>query len=796
MIGKIISHYKILEKLGEGGMGVVYKAEDTKLHRTVALKFLPQEFTRDDSAKKRFINEARAASSLQHNNVCNIHDIDETEDGQIFICMDCYDGKTLREIIVETRHSASLPITEIIDITKQIAEGLKKAHDNGIVHRDIKPANIFITKDGVVKILDFGLAKLSDRTQITGLGETGGTLAYMSPEQAGGQNVDLRTDIWSLGVVLYEMLTGELPFKSEYEQAVIYSILNEGYPEISTLRPETPEYLIELVNKCLKKNKDERIQTANDIFISLDIQKSHSKNNFKKLIASPLRKYLLLTIVLLLIVAVWFFIPKLLFTSSQKYTLGILSFRNETKDSTCMNWPLIIQQIFDEKLIGNFEDLAIKNHENVNGLVNNASVAAPSFNEILQYLSGEGITYTIDGSIIKSNNKYRIDISLVNTSDGKSLLSETEQFEDGKQLYKAIENLARKINNYLYVKVFNSDKDLKNWMKKESINYEALKKFQLAKELIFHLQNAYPVLHEAVELDSTFISPRIWMFPKLIRKDSTEVLNKHYNFLLKMLPSANPFEQAMIYYAGALKSKDIYGQARYLRSALDYSPGDPILLHNLALVQSSLCNYEDALETLQPNLKIKWTFPPLYELAAECYIKTGNVDEAKNILEESLTLSLPTITEKIYALLSVIYWKENDFTNSLKYEKLSLARYNEQMVSTDLTYKILSDCYSNLGLYDKAMEKIKKALEINPDESLYRAKSAEILFDKGDYKNSETECKAAMNLKPASARVFFILGKLFDRTGNTKLADENYKSFYNLDSLNCDAIKLKSRLRK
>ena len=163
MIGKTISHYKILEKLGQGGMGVVYKAEDTKLGRIVALKFLPQTFAFDKEAKKRFVNEAQTASSLQHNNICSIHDIDEIEDGQIFICMDFYEGETLKEKI----GSKQIKTDEALDIIIQVAVGLQKAHEKGIIHRDIKPANIFITNDGVVKILDFGLAKLSGQTMMT-----------------------------------------------------------------------------------------------------------------------------------------------------------------------------------------------------------------------------------------------------------------------------------------------------------------------------------------------------------------------------------------------------------------------------------------------------------------------------------------------------------------------------------------------------------------------------------------------------------------------------------------------------
>ncbi len=182
MIDKTISHYKILEKLGEGGMGVVYKAEDTRLDRFVALKFLPQHLSHADEEKKRFIHEAKAASTLDHTNICTVHEIDETEDGQMFIAMACYEGEALKEKI----ERGPMAIEEAIDIATQISRGLVKAHSKEIIHRDIKPANILITEDGVVKIVDFGLAKLAGRTMLTKEGTTLGTASYMSPEQTQG----------------------------------------------------------------------------------------------------------------------------------------------------------------------------------------------------------------------------------------------------------------------------------------------------------------------------------------------------------------------------------------------------------------------------------------------------------------------------------------------------------------------------------------------------------------------------------------------------------------------------------
>ncbi len=265
MIGKIISHYKIIEKLGEGGMDVVYKAEDIKLERTVAIKFLPSELTRDEEAKKRFIHEAKAASSLEHNNICNIHEIDQTEDGQLFVAMACYEGETLKEKI----EKRPLKIDDALDISIQISQGLTKAHEKGKIHRDIKPSNIFVTNDGIVKIIDFGLAKLSGKTVLTKEGSTLGTVNYMSPEQIKGEEVDRRTDIWSLGIVLYQMITGSQPFKGDYDQAVFYSIINEEPEHVTGLRSGVPLELEQIANKALAKNPDDRYQHVDDLLADL-----------------------------------------------------------------------------------------------------------------------------------------------------------------------------------------------------------------------------------------------------------------------------------------------------------------------------------------------------------------------------------------------------------------------------------------------------------------------------------------------------------------------------------------------
>ena len=287
MIGQTISHYKITEKLGEGGMGVVYKAEDLNLGRDAALKFLAREALGDEEHRERFLREAKAAASLNHPNICTVYGIHADEE-QPFLAMEFVDGEDVKKKV----ERGPLDLETALDIAIQAGLGLQAAHEKGIVHRDIKSANLMATKQGHVKVADFGLALVADWSRRTEQNQAPGTPSYMSPEQAMGETVDRRTDVWALGVVLYEMVTGRLPFEGEYQQAVLYGVIHEQHKPMTALRVDVPVELDRIVGKALAKGPDERYQHIDELLVDLrhlrkQLSSSKSDAGVQRAVSSP-----------------------------------------------------------------------------------------------------------------------------------------------------------------------------------------------------------------------------------------------------------------------------------------------------------------------------------------------------------------------------------------------------------------------------------------------------------------------------------------------------------------------------
>jgi serine/threonine protein kinase/Tfp pilus assembly protein PilF len=385
MIGRTISHYKILEKLGEGGMGEVYLAEDLELERKVAIKFLPEQLTQDKKNVERFQREAKTAAALNHTNIVTIYEIAQ-EKTQLFIVMEYVEGKTLQELISA---SSQFPVPNYLSIISQSCEGLSAAHQAEIVHRDLKPANILVTTNGIVKILDFGLAKLAGVQQLTKTGQVMGTILYMSPEQARGEEVDQQTDIWSMGVIMYELASGQLPFMADYEQAVIYSILNEEPKPLTSSKPDITKELIGIIQTALHKNPQKRYPDIDSLLSNLE--SLERKLNLKNGVA----------------------VGK---AHSQIPSIAVLPFIDMS--------PQKDQEYFCEGI----------SEELINGLtqLKDLRVAArtSSFSfkgrdsDIREIGNQLNVDTILEGSVRKAGNQLRITAQLINTDDGYHIWSE------------------------------------------------------------------------------------------------------------------------------------------------------------------------------------------------------------------------------------------------------------------------------------------------------------------------------------------------------------------------------------
>jgi len=452
MIDKTILHYNILEKLGEGGMGVVYKAADTKLDRIVAIKFLPRHVAANEEEKQRFVIEAKAAAALNHPNIATIHAIEEAEN-ETFIVMEYIDGQELKKLL----NNNPLPVEKVTDIAVQIAKGLQAAHNAGIVHRDVKSTNIMITADNQIKIMDFGLAKVRGVAGVTKKGTTLGTITYMSPEQARGEEIDQRTDIWSFGVVLYEILTGQLPFKGDYEQAVIYSIMNEEPKSIGDLRDDISPQIEEIVTKALQKNPQQRYQNANEIvedFQESSKPTSTTGSDSKENISSGKNSYNLyyalaaISILLVMIIGYLIFLGK----SGKIDSLAVLPFVNASNDSDT------------EYLSDGVTSSLINRLAEFSGLkvMSRLSVARFKDGSDDPLAAGRlmGVKSILSGQMDLQEGKLIVDVELLKVDNGQQLWG--DRFERDKKDILTIEHdIVDRISDKLKVKLIGS-KQAKN----------------------------------------------------------------------------------------------------------------------------------------------------------------------------------------------------------------------------------------------------------------------------------------------------------------------------------------------
>jgi serine/threonine protein kinase/tetratricopeptide (TPR) repeat protein len=510
MIGQTISHYRIVEKLGEGGMGVVYKAEDLRLGRTVALKFLAPHLVSDPEGRQRFLREARAAAALDHPNICTVHEIDESE-GRMFLAMAFVEGRGVKNKILER----PLKLDEALDIATQTAQGLQAAHAKGVVHRDIKPANLMINPQGQVKIMDFGLAHLSDRTKVTETGTRLGTPAYMSPEQARGEEVDQRSDTWSLGVVLYEMVSGQLPFKGEREAAMLHSILNEEPEPLTALRSGIPVELDRIVHKALAKDPADRYQHVEDLAVDIRAvrnttsTKTAASSGAAKATAKKVSRYGIAALaVLLLAVAGAYWASRRgpwnsgMTTDVPISSLAILPLRSLNQQTVDSHLGLGIADALITKLgqVGKMRVSPISAIRRYNTGETDALEAARQLK----------VDSVLDGSIQQSGDRIRVSVQLLRAFDGATLWAESFNTRSA-DLFDLQDDVAAKVMEKLAVEL--SADQRRRIEKRQTSSPEA---FEYYSKAMYHLVNrgwtgerqesdlAIDLLREAIQRDPNY----------------------------------------------------------------------------------------------------------------------------------------------------------------------------------------------------------------------------------------------------------------------------------------------------
>jgi len=746
MIGKTISHYRILEKLGEGGMGEVYQAEDLKLERIVALKFLPPELTRNPEAKQRFIHEAKAASALEHPNICTVFEINETVEGQSFIAMSYCEGETLQKRI----ERGPLALDHAINIAIQCCMGLYKAHEKGIIHRDIKSANIMITEDEQVKIVDFGLAKLSGKTQLTGEGKTLGTIAYMSPEQARGELVDHRTDIWSLGVVIYEMITGQLPFKGEYEQAVVHSIINEIPYPLSGLRTALPIDLEKIVNKCLEKDPTDRYQHMDELIVDLrhlgaqsdSIQTSHLQEGQRTTPSTFYKRWLWPGFLLIGLITfiLFYFLWVQEVESKERIPVAVADFVNDSDEQELdgLSGMLItaLEQSHRLKVLTRsrmFDILKQLGKDNI------GRIDETTGREICQKAN---INMLALATIRKFGKVYTIDFKLLEIEENEYLFTTMEKGEGKESIPSLIDHLSEKIREGLQEKLAEIQANSQKIAQVTTPNLEAYQHYFRGEEFINKLKfrEAREEFLKAIKLDSTFglayyrlayaidwerekasarryIQKAMNLLDRIPEKEKylvrAEYLNIEEGFgqgltVLREMEKIYPDNKEMIYNIGdwSYHLGDFSIAKNYLEKVLETDPDFERALQHLTWTYRELGQYDKMLEIAMRYVDVSASNES-FELLAQAYVLKGDTERGIKYLKESLKQQ-PDNSELTVAIANI--YIQMDKYKEAEEELTTLIQKDKSIEVQQLGYQNLVRLYPYIGKYQALFEAINKQI--------------------------------------------------------------------------------------
>ena len=787
MIGKKISHYKILEKLGEGGMGVVYKAEDTKLDRTVALKFLPPHLHLDEEVEQRFISEAKAASSFDHPNICTIYEINKTDDDQIYIAMACYEGESLKKKLERD----SLSTDEIVEYSIQIANGLERAHEAGITHRDIKPANIMITNRSEVKILDFGLAKSINDQGVTKIGTTIGTASYMSPEQAKGANVNYQSDIWSFGVVIYHMITGKAPFKGDYEQAIIYSILNEEPIPLSEHSQNCPQLLIEIVNKCLKKNPSDRYQTTTELLDDLKIaaidpdgeskilQQKASTNKTGGLLSNKKKLIAAAGIIILLV-----FLSSIL-PSGLDYFKSLLGHNSAPSEHHLLVLPLSniggdeSKQAFCDGLMETLSSklTQVEQFDRSLWVVPSSEVIRNNITTPNEAYQRYGVNLVVTGSLQFLDDLLRLTLNLVDAENLRQLNSSVLDVK-AKNILSLQNKSVIKMLEMLHIELEPESKDILNaggTDVPEAYEYYVQGRGYLQRyENVENIDKAINLFAQATEFDSLYALAYAGLGESFWRKFEVTKTSNWIELAEKECENAFTLDSLLAPVNVTLGL--IYSGTGSYEHAIDHfnrallnEPSNAAAFRGLAKVYEKLENFKEAEKTFKRAIGLKLDYWAGYNDLGVFYYKRGRYDDA--IEQFKMVIELTPDNYRGYNNLGGIYYmleRHEDaremFENSLKIHK----SYN--------IYSNLGTLYYIEGKYEDAARTYELALELNDNDYLTWGNLAATYFWIHGKKNKAIEtykqaivmAEERLKVNPKDPDVISNLARYYSDIGNKR----------------------------